>query len=313
MNKSKTLDDLNLVDSFLFSASTEKTQNAELIAKLIIERATGRRIGRVKVESEKYLTGIDCGEHGIRMDLYIMEYDGDNVACVYDIEPNKYRTSELPHRSRYYQAMTDVKLLEVGMPFQGLPEYISIWILTEDPFGQNRMLYTVKNVVEEDSEIRYNDGVTRLFLYVNGECGGTEDLKKLLRYMKYSQEVNVADSEIVKLHEIIQNVRQNREVREHYMTWKEYTDCIIEEGIEEGIKERLPLVVQEAVKERLEEAVKEAVQETEQRVQSQAVSNSIQTLVKAMRKLNLSDEQIVQSLMEEYSLSKEDAKAYVMK
>ncbi len=44
MKEYKKLEDLNLVDSYLFSRSTEKPQNAKLIAKMIIERAMGRVI-----------------------------------------------------------------------------------------------------------------------------------------------------------------------------------------------------------------------------------------------------------------------------
>ena len=43
MNKSKSFQELNLVDGFLFGASTEKPEDAKYIAKLIIERATGKR------------------------------------------------------------------------------------------------------------------------------------------------------------------------------------------------------------------------------------------------------------------------------
>ena len=40
----KPLQELNLIDAFLFGASTEKTQDAEFIAKLIIERATNEKV-----------------------------------------------------------------------------------------------------------------------------------------------------------------------------------------------------------------------------------------------------------------------------
>lgn len=33
----RTLEELNLIDAFLFSASTEKIQNAELVARIIVE------------------------------------------------------------------------------------------------------------------------------------------------------------------------------------------------------------------------------------------------------------------------------------
>ena len=66
----KPLQELNLIDSFLFGASTEKIQDAKFIAKLIIERATGRKVKEISVVSEKQLLGISTHQHGIRMDLY---------------------------------------------------------------------------------------------------------------------------------------------------------------------------------------------------------------------------------------------------
>lgn len=44
MSKSKPFQELDLVDSFMFGASTENPENAKYIAKLIIERATGRKL-----------------------------------------------------------------------------------------------------------------------------------------------------------------------------------------------------------------------------------------------------------------------------
>ena len=107
----KGMQGLDLINAFLFRASTENSENAEFIAKLIIERATGRKVEQISVMAEKVLTGIDLGQHGICMDLYVEEYEGGRRAKVYDIEPNNYGVEELPMRSRYSQALTDVKLL----------------------------------------------------------------------------------------------------------------------------------------------------------------------------------------------------------
>lgn len=62
---------LNLINAFIFSASTEKPENAKFIAKLIIERATGKKVGEISVTQEKTLLGIDMGSHGIYMDSSI--------------------------------------------------------------------------------------------------------------------------------------------------------------------------------------------------------------------------------------------------
>ena len=279
MYKSKSLQDLNLIDSFLFSASTENPQDAEFIAKLIVERATGKKIKEISVLPEKQLMGIDTKHHGIRMDLYIMEYENDSIASVYDIEPNKYNISELPKRSRYNQAVTDVKLLGAGKTYKELPEYISIWILTEDPFGENRMLYTVRNKVEEVSGKEFKDGVTKLFLYVNGELGGTESLKTLLTYFSQSDETNVADEELQHIHTIVENVKRNEERREHYMTWQEMIEFEKEESYLEG--------------------------------RNEAQRQSIRIHISSLRKLKISEEQILESIIQSFQIPADEAEEFM--
>lgn len=94
------------------------------------------------------------------MDVSITEKTGEKenaeIIRVYDIEPNTRKSFSLPKRSRYYQAVADVKLLGSGIDYDKLPELITIWILPYNPFGKNMMIYHVKNVVEEIPEMNYN-------------------------------------------------------------------------------------------------------------------------------------------------------------
>ncbi len=271
----KPLQELNLIDSFLFGASTEKTQDAEFIAKLIIERATNEKVDKISVVSEKGLTGIDIHHHGIRMDLYVEAYENQRLAKVYDIEPNKYNPAELPMRSRYCQSLTDVKLLNSGDTYEMLPEYISIWILPYDPFGKNRMLYTVKNYVEEFPELVYNDGVKKLFLYVGGEFGGTKKLKSLLQYFSDSNTPNVTDTDLEHLHSIVENTKHNQKVGNRYMTLQDMIDYEKKESFDDG------------------------------------VALGILALISSLKDLNIPSEQILEQLMQKFALSMDDAKTYL--
>ena len=281
----KSLQDIDLINSFLFRASTENSEYAKFIAKLIIERATGRKVEQISVEHEKPLMGLDLGQHGICMDLYVEEYEGQRRARVYDIEPNNYGIEELPLRSRYSQALTDAKLLEAGESYKCLPGYLSIWILPHDPFGQNKMLYVVKNCVEECTQIAYNDGAMKLFLYTGGEYGGNDKLKDMLRYFSESNEKNVVDEELSQLHSIVQKVRDNRKVGERYMTLQEYLEYEIKQGVEEGIAEAVDAAVAEAV----------------------------DAAVAMLRELKIPEEQILEQLMQKYSITEDKAKAYLNK
>ncbi len=153
----KPLKDLNLINSFLFDASMEDPENAAIIARIIIKRATGRDIDNISVETQKELKGYESDTRGVRMDVVVFSKDNhQKTSEVYDIEPNDYIEKDLAKRTRYYNSMIDVKLLKTQEDFGELPELFSIWILPHDPFNDNRMVYTVKNTVEENPQIVYN-------------------------------------------------------------------------------------------------------------------------------------------------------------
>ncbi|MBE5867457.1 MAG: hypothetical protein E7293_00640 [Lachnospiraceae bacterium] len=143
--------------------------------RMIIERATGLTVGKLMIETQKTVNGIDTDCHGIRLDVSIREVTAEDGRTVqlFDVEPNNVKSVHLPKRSRYYQALTDVKLLEAGVDYENLPDMWTIWILPYDPFGKNYMLYSVKNRVEECPGMEYNDGVKKLFLYTGGKRGGS--------------------------------------------------------------------------------------------------------------------------------------------
>ena len=304
MNKSKSLQELNLVDGFLFGASTENPEDAEYIAKLIIERATGKKVREVTVTQEKPLLGVDVGYHGIRMDLYVSEFEREHIAKVYDIEPNRYGISELPRRSRFSQALTDAKLLKSGENYNDMPEYLSIWILTKDPFGKNEMLYCVKNCVEGYPDIVYNDGVTKLFLYVGGELGGNGALRDMLRYFGKSDQNNVVDKDIEKLHTIVEKVRHNRKVGEQYMTFQEMMEYEKAEARQEAREEGLEEGRTQGIAEGRAKGIAEG--------RAQGLLENIVATIKVCKNLGATDEQIIVNLVKEFGLSEEEAKSHLM-
>lgn len=310
----KPLQELNMLDSFLFSASTEKTQDAEFIAKIIIERATGRKIDKVVVEEEKQLRGIDIDRRGVRLDLFISEVENERLARVYDIEPNNYHFNDLPKRDRYYQSMLDVKLLDSGASFRDLPELISIWILPNDPFGGNQMVYTVKNVVVENNDLLYNDGVTKFFLYTEGKYGGSEKLRALLKYMTSTSAADAVDEELEKLHNVVDEVKHRKEVGERYMSLQDWVEYEIEEGIKEGIAEGRKIMEAE-LKDKMEAELKDKVEaELKDKVEAELKDKveaerqaGIQTLIRTCKSLGQDEEAIKAILMKEYAISEEDA------
>lgn len=79
------------------------------------------------------------------------------------------------------------------------------------------MVYTVKNKVEENNQIVYNDGVTKIFLYTKGTVGGSQKPKDLLTFFENPSPDNAVDEELVKLQNIIDTIKCNSETRARYM------------------------------------------------------------------------------------------------
>ena len=241
MNKLKNrkpLQELSLIDDFLFSEAMLNKETAELMTRLILERALGINAKHLIIEPQKTINSIDTDRHGIRMDVSITEkvdetYNSE-IIRVYDIEPNTRRSFSLPKRSRYYQAITDVKLLSSGIDYDKLPELITIWILPYDPFGKNMMIYHVKNIVEEFPEMNYNDGIRKIFLYTDGESGGSDKLKKLLLYIKQSCFENVTDAKLKELHHGVEGIKNNSTIGVKYMQMWEIVELEKKESRAEG-------------------------------------------------------------------------------
>lgn len=234
----KSLQELSLIDDFLFSEAMLNKETAELVTRLILERALGINAKHLIIEPQKTINSIDSDKHGIRMDVSIMEKadetDDSNIIRVYDIEPNTRKSFFLPKRSRYYQAITDVKLLSSGVDYDKLPELITIWILPYDPFGKNMMIYHVKNIVEEFPEMDYNDGIRKIFLYTDGENGGSDDLKKLLLYINQSCFENVTDAKLKELHHGVEGIKNNSTIGVKYMQMWEIVELEKKESRAEG-------------------------------------------------------------------------------
>lgn len=109
------------------------------------------------------------------------------------------------------------------------------------------MLYSVKNVVEGFEEIDYNDGVRTLFLYTDGEYGGSPELKRLLTYIKHSTAENAADEELKTLHAMIEQIKGNSEIGVKYMHVREMMADTIKDAIDKGMKQGIERGIEQGI------------------------------------------------------------------
>ncbi len=240
----KPLEDMDVIDNFLFTEMAYNEETGSEVCRMILEPVLKRRIGEVSFTAQKTVPGISETGHGIRMDAFLTESDdgtGITDAGVYDIEPdrNESKKKVLPKRVRYYGDLIDVQLLNAGVDYDALPKLVIIFILSYDPFGRNAMYYEAGTVLKTHPEVRYDDGIRRIYLYTGGELPDDPDefdkrLQKLLRYIGRSTEDNVTDDATKRLDEIVRSTKKKKDIGVRYMKSWEREQELIAEGKAEG-------------------------------------------------------------------------------
>ncbi len=234
----RTLEELNLLDDFLFGSVISYPEIGEKFSRELLKIIFCREIGRLRVVPQKVYYGSDTGKHGARLDVYLEEDEISEQMTAYDIEPNQYdnRNSKetIPRRVRFYHAKIDAGSLKSGESYQALRKVIVVMIMPYDPFGLSRMVYTIKNMCEEEPAMCYDDGARTLFLYTKGTEGNpSKELQQLLYYMEDTREENAVTESLKDIHRMVEIVKRDREVELGYMKIFEREEMLIEQGREE--------------------------------------------------------------------------------
>lgn len=154
----------------------------------------------------------DVDARSVRLDVYVK----DDKNTVYDIEMQVTDTKELLKRSRYYQSMIDLQLIDKGQSYKKLNRSYIIFICLFDLYGKGRHIYTFENVCKEDTSICLKDGTTKIFLNAKGEMDDVS--KELKTFLDYAIGRKSADVFVRKLEEAVEAAKRNREWRHEYMT-----------------------------------------------------------------------------------------------
>ncbi len=251
--KFRKLEDLNLLDDFLFREMVASPIIGEEFCKILLRTILGKEVRKVKITPQRTIAGTDTNRHGIRLDAYIEDItpkevtaalnseklDAEIIQDIFDFEPNKvYEKKIIPRKVRYYHGLIDTKLLESGIGYENLPNVFIIMILPYDPFDKNRMVYTIKNHCVEDASLEYEDGATKIFLYTKGISGNpSQNLIDMLKYIENSIEENIVNQDIERIHNMVRQIKQNKEVCISYMKSWEWEEYIKKQATEEGMRE----------------------------------------------------------------------------
>lgn len=229
----KSLQDLTLLDRFLFAEVMEDPKTFENILSIILGEDISIK-GRPQSEHENRTSPL---KRQVRLDVWAE----DETDAVYNVEAQKENTKNLPHRSRFYQALIDSKLLDPGeVDFSNMKDCYSIIIAPFDLFGRGLYQYTFQMTCAETDQL-LEDGATRIFLNTHGKNSEdiSPELKELLYYMEHTtEEISCSTSRLQEIKNHVNIVKSSEEIGVKYM--QEWEEKILEkrkaraEGLAEG-------------------------------------------------------------------------------
>lgn len=233
----RKLKDLNLLDKFLFDEAMEDEENKNMKTLLDIILGQDTHLKQPPQTEKECRSSFE--KRQIRLDVYTV--DEDDV--VYDTEPQKTNTKNLPKRSRLYQGMIDSRLLPLGcIDFNLLNPVVIIMIMPFDLFGYELYRYTFKMQCEEVPEMELGDDATRIFLNSHGKHPElvSRELIELLEYMEKSTDAVVEECEserIHQMHERVNRLKSSKEMEIKFMQKWEEKEMERQEAYAEGREE----------------------------------------------------------------------------
>lgn len=227
----KKFEELELRDDFMFG----KVMLNKAICKKMLEILLNEKIEDIEYPETQKAINISYQGKSVRLDVYVE----DNEHTVYNTEMqqknDKNSINQLPKRSRYYQGMIDLNLIDKGFPYTALHKSYVIFICTFDPFGKGKYQYTFRPLCQEDESLTLEDETTRIFFNTKGNLSDApEELRKLLEYIETNQPENAFTRS---LDYEIRRTKQNRKWRREYMKELLHDFDIKEEGRQEGRRE----------------------------------------------------------------------------
>ena len=249
----KSLQDLTLLDRFLFAEVMEDTKTFENVLSIILGQDISIA-GRPQTEHESRTSPL---KRQVRLDVWAE----DESDAVYNVEAQKENTKNLSHRSRFYQALIDSKLLLPGeVDFSNMKDCYSIIIAPFDLFGKDLYQYTFQMTCNETGQT-LDDGAVRIFFNTHGKNPEaiSPELRELLYYMEHTTEnISCSTPRLQEIQSHVNIVKSSEEIGVKYM--QEWEEKILEkrkaraEGLAEGLAEGEDLRLIKLIKKKIQKS-----------------------------------------------------------
>lgn len=232
MNQKK-FEELELRDDFMFG----KVMKNKEVCKRTLEILLGIEIEDIDYPEAQKEINITYQGKSVRLDVYV----ADDRRNVYNAEmqqkDDKASVEQLPKRSRYYQGMLDLNLIEKGLSYTALSKSYVIFICTFDPFERGLYQYTFQHQCKEDQRLVLEDGTAILFFNTKGNMkNAPEELRSFLQYIETKQPESAFTQ---MLDREVELTKSNEKWRREYMKELLLEFDLKEEGRREGKREAL--------------------------------------------------------------------------
>ena len=129
----KKYEELDITDPFIFA----KVMSEKELCKPLLENILNIKIRDIVYVDYEETIQMTAKSKGIRLDIYVE----DDNNTVFNIEMQTATYKELPKRSRYYQGIIDLNMIEKDESYDILKESYVIFICTFDFFEKGRSVY----------------------------------------------------------------------------------------------------------------------------------------------------------------------------
>lgn len=241
------------------------------ICKHLLEIILRVKIREIREPETEKAMKIGFESRGIRLDVYVE----DDENTVYDVEMQvrQYPMATLGRRTRYYQSVIDFGALQAGVYYNKLKKSIIIFICPFRLFNSDRHIFTFKNTCQQDKKIVLDDGASKIFLSTKGT---RKDVSKdVMNFLAFVDGLPVKDKWVNEIQELITELKNTEKEKVDYMTYE--------------------MKIAEEV---------EIARDEERKV-------GIKALIASAKKFSASPAQTIEQLMEQYSLTKDEAQAAV--
>lgn len=230
-NLATKFENLTIQNDFIF----KKVMSRKRICIHLLEELLQIKIADINyLEAEKSLEP-EYTSRGIRLDIIVADDRNTHYNLEMQVKNNKNPDTKkhvLPKRTRYYQALLDIDLLQNSQEYDELsPTYIIFFCLF-DFFEDSQRIYTFKRRCLDNMEIELADEAAIMFLNTLGTKGDVSpDIQSLFDYINSNTVTSKFTREVA---DTITEIKNDKKVRDSYMTYEMRMKDIREESLAEG-------------------------------------------------------------------------------